>query len=244
MFMLEVSSETALHTEEVAVTADLLRLNAFVEGGKPDYKLLDISEAKPTPDAVPVGSLDFCEKILGVRTTPLNVPACLRDECYTGRMVTEGGAAKLNELFKQRNQPLFVKSATVAKADYTGIYRPGDKLPDDRYFISEVVDLDAEWRCFVYKGKILDVRRYQGRYTNTLTKADFQFIQKAVVAIDAMYRNTMQAYTLDVGKSSARELPMVIEVHNFLACGFYGFHDTKILPMLAAGAKTARSSHS
>ena len=57
----------------------------------------------------------------------------------------------------------FIKSASAVKCDYAGIYHAGQKLPDDTdYFVSQTIDIVSEWRIFVHRGNILDLKNYSG----------------------------------------------------------------------------------
>lgn len=44
------------------------------------------------------------------------------------------------------------------------------------------------------------------------------------------YTNSPRAYTLDIGINEFGTT--VIEVHPFVSCGLYGFHDLKVLPQM------------
>lgn len=44
------------------------------------------------------------------------------------------------------------------------------------------------------------------------------------------YNAAPVAYTLDVGISNSKTL--IIEVHDFFSCGFYGFSEHKIIPFM------------
>ncbi|MBQ1736099.1 MAG: ATP-grasp domain-containing protein [Lachnospiraceae bacterium] len=247
MFLLEVNKDTNIHTEEVAVAAELLAQKAWLENKENNevFKMVDLSELETMQipeDATPVGSIEFCERVLEYPLATTNVPKGLRDPLYTGRRITDAKPETLAAVFKDfGTDTLFIKSATQCKCDYTGIYKLGDQLPDDIYFVSEVINPIAEWRCFVWNGQIVDIRRYIGDYGQSLSTADLQLIKNMVIAIDAEYNKKMPAYVIDVGKSETRDLPVIIEIHNFIACGLYGFSDKRLLPMLRDGAIAERA---
>lgn len=262
MFYLEKDKITDLISPDTAVVAELLAQKAWKEGKNVGsyflptswqevefrslgYTSPDKSEKDLNP--IPVGSVEFCEAFLGKKIRPLNIPACLRDESYICRRVAEATADKIPQYFRDWHADrLFIKSATTAKSPCTGLYRKTDLqfLPaDDVFLVSEPLDFKAEWRCFVYKGVIKDIRRYAGSYKSQFTSSDIEFAKDIVKTIDAGVRPKLDAYTLDLGKTTARDVPVVVELHNFLACGLYGFEDPVILPMIEAAVRREREEH-
>lgn len=248
MYLLETDKSTGIHSEEVAVAADLLSKKAWMEmkDSSELFQMVDFRELQDNnipPNAVPVGSIEFCEKILGRRICATNIPKGLRDPMYTGRKVTDADSSTLSMVFKRYSaKELFIKSATQCKCNYTGIYKPSDNIPEDKYFVSEVIKVEAEWRCFIWRGQILDIRRYAGDYAAQLSKSAIQMVKNMVTAAEAEFNHKKPAYVIDIGKIETKELPVIIEVHNFVACGLYGFHDYRILGMLRDGAAAERTA--
>ena len=114
---------------------------------------------------------------------------------------------------------LFIKSAERSKTDLTGIYKTADleanwNPRDEKVFISTPVNFVSEWRVFVFRSRIVDARPYTG---NHLVAPNESRIKKMVEAMG----DTLHAYTLDVGVTNSGET-VVVEVHNFIACGLYG----------------------
>lgn len=208
--------------------------------------IIDIPEEGWPACAIPVGSVDFCNAILGEEICPLNVPLCLREESYVCRRIADVTADDIPGYFRKwHTDKLFIKSATVAKDACTGLYGRKEPLPlfqDDLYQISEPLDFKAEWRVFVYKGNIQAIRQYSGRYDELLTQSDIQYVKSVLTTIEAGISPKLKAYTLDIGRTSARDIPVVVEVQNFVACGLYGFEDFVILNMLNAGIERERDS--
>lgn len=251
MFYIEIDDE-GLISPEAAVVVELLKQKAWEERKAPKeyYKLLRLQNVNEIrcdalePDAIPVGSLEFAEQVLGARIQPLNVPPCLRDSSYICRRMEEVSAGAIPAIFRKWNaETLFVKSMTLAKAPYNGLYsKNGLSLLStaDRYLVSEPLSFLAEWRCFVYRGEILDVRRYTGSYMIPFLPCDVEFAKDIVKTVDAGMRPKLEAYTLDLGKTTARDVPVIVEMHNFISCGLYGFEDPAIPNMIAAAAKRER----
>ena len=103
--------------------------------------------------------------------------------------------------------------------------------PEDSYskkfMVSEKIEIESEWRCFVHNKTLVDVCRYAGEFDKI---PDRKIIEKMIDA----YQNCSPAYTLDVAVLTTGET-VVIEVHNFWSCGLYGFPaDERILRMAAA----------
>lgn len=194
---------------------------------------------------IPVGNIGFCEEFLRRRyglpwINPINVPAQLMTPRYTGRRVAYCDSPSAWEVVIEGEagfdtQRLFVKRADRAKAE------PAFFFPEERteapsfaqgrcYLISECVDIQSEWRAFVWKNQILDIRCYSG---------DFWVFpdRKAVEEMVAAYTdNPPLAYTLDVAVLGDGRT-VIMEVHNFIACGLYGFADSSMPLMLAAGIR-------
>lgn len=173
-------------------------------------------------DSIPVGSVEFvlefmkqCYNIKNVK--PLNIPEQLIN--YTNRDIQYlNKSVFLKNL--DANKKYFIKSATKIKG-YTEQFEMSniDDIPDDDYMVSEIINIESEWRCFVKDEKLLDIRCYSG---NPFA------IPSSVVISDMIkdYISSPPAYTLDVcvgtdGKTS------IIECHNFFGCGLYGFSDYK-----------------
>lgn len=108
--------------------------------------------------------------ILGAKVPPAdNLPACLAN--YRGRRVWTSTWGELRSRYARKRppEPLWVKSLHRNKgAPSIAVYGPddisaADNLPDNHeVLVSEYVIFVSEWRCFVCRGKILDLCRYQG----------------------------------------------------------------------------------
>lgn len=97
------------------------------------------------------------------------------------------------------------------------------ELPEGDYQFSEVIEIDSEWRAFVYKNKLVGLQNYSG---------DFK-ISPNIEKINQMIEHSQPfqvAYTLDVGVNSHGTF--IIEAHPMISVGLYGFADHKILPYM------------
>jgi hypothetical protein len=120
------------------------------------------------------------------------------------------------------DKPLFIKSATQYKG-FTSLVDDVSLIPDDIYFVSEEIDIESEWRTFIYNGELVGIHHYLGDFT---IFPDILFIQQMIAA----YKNCPPAYTLDVGIN--KNGTFLIEVHPFVSCGLYGFRNYKLLPSM------------
>ena len=177
---------------------------------------------------VPVGSVEF---VLGYmrwfeieQPKPLNVP----DELipYANRYIYNCNHMDLE------NPPLdryFIKSADKIKGT-AGIINKDEPitLSAGNYQVSNVIDIESEWRCFVYKGELVGIQNYSGDFTA------FPDVNKIRMMIKD-FKSAPIAYTLDVGtnsidRSDTMKRTFIIECHDFFSCGLYGFADHRIYP--------------
>lgn len=160
---------------------------------------------------VPVGSVEFvCEYLSKYHNKipiPINVPQCLFS--YANRKIINGTE---KDIFKN----LFVKSNDKIKS-FTKIT---DNAPPGNYQISELIKIDSEYRCFVFRNKLVGMQNYSGNFT---IFPNISIIEKMIND----YKNECPvSYTLDVGIN--KNGTFVIEVHDFFSCGLYGFSEHKI----------------
>lgn len=194
---------------------------------------------------VPVGSIEFCETLLrrwyGIEhLRPINIPSQLLADQFTGRKVTYiSSLADWERIVLGKAgfdpQHLFVKRADRAKAE-PAFFFPDEQTqapsfePGRVYLVSERVDIRSEWRAFVWNHRILDIRSYSG---DPWSVPNRETVERMVAAYTD---NALLAYTLDVAVLENGRT-VVVEVHNFIACGLYGFEDSRVPLMLAAGVR-------
>lgn len=127
--------------------------------------------------------------------------------------------------------PVFVKS--VENKEITGkiIADPKDLVGtgtcgvNKDVYCSEIVNIEAEWRCFVRYGQILDVRPYKGNYHKVLY--DYNVIEDCV----KQFKSAPAGYALDFGVTDKGKT-ILIEFNDGYALGSYGllYYDyTKLL---------------
>ena len=172
---------------------------------------------EPTkPNYIPIGSVEFVSKYIsdyyGITPKPKNIPLELIGKNWTGRTVTNGTE---KDIIGEK----FVKSNDKIKS-FTEICKTA---PEGNYQISDLIDIESEWRAFVYEGKLVGLQNYAGEFSI------FPNVDKIKAMINA-YKTQPIAFTLDVAISNNDTV--IIEVHDFFSCGLYGFSEHKILPFM------------
>ena len=182
-------------------------------------------------DFIPVGRIRFVNSILNeigkLPLKPINIPKELNIAEFTGRDTGEGSIQDAIDFMEKHNGAI-IKSNTIVKK-YEALYAKSSRdIPSDsRYFYSEIVDIDTEWRVFVHNNKIVDIRRYCGEYSNTV---DIDFVNKCI----STYTNSPKSYVIDIAKLKDGKY-IVLEVANFVSCGLYGAADPKFIHMIING---------
>ena len=168
---------------------------------------------------VPVGSVEFVSEFLshfyGLTPKPINVPEELFG--FVNRGIFNGPHYDMDDILDKR----FVKSNDHIKGFKEVIDNTYD-LPEGNYQFSELIDIDSEWHCFVYKGKLVGLQNYSGDFTMFPNISHIEMMIKD-------YKSAPIAYTLDVGVFNYCDT-FVIECHDFFSCGLYGFSDHAIYP--------------
>jgi len=172
---------------------------------------------EPTmPNYIPIGSVEFVSKYIadyyGLMPKPKNIPLELIGKNWTGRNVINGTE---KDIIGEK----FVKSNDRIKS-FTEICKTA---PKGNYQISDLIDIESEWRAFVFEGKLVGLQNYSGEFDV------FPNVDKIKAMINA-YKTQPIAFTLDIAISSNDTV--IIEVHDFFSCGLYGFSEHKILPFM------------
>lgn len=221
--------------EEVIDAHNWFRPNDKIEFVSYHYD--DITKEN-TEGLVPVGSVQFVNKVLSFYgkegMKPINIPECLKEEKFLARKIAFAkNRTEIDNIKKEWNtNKVFIKSNTSVKHWMPELYTGKDCIAEDEeYFVSEEVDFASEWRCFVYRGQLRGIKHYLG---NEWIMPEKEFVENC---IQTMTKDSdMLAYTLDVGVTGDGK-NAVIEVHNFLSCGLYGFEEPIITPMLTNAFK-------
>lgn len=169
---------------------------------------------------VPVGSVEFVSEFMkhffGITPRPINIPNELLKPEFLQRFVFNGTE-------KEITGDMFVKSNDIIK-HYAQFVDDKTDVPEGNYQISDVITIDSEWRCFVYKGRLRAIQNYCGEFTMF---PDVQQIHRMIAAYGS---NAPIAYTLDIGVNE--EGTFIIEVHPLISTGLYGFTSYNVLPYM------------
>lgn len=180
---------------------------------------------------VVVGGIGACQAVLrrfGVQIPQINHPESLTP--FLGRELWRSTINQVNNDIE--SWPLFVKPVEDKKftgkvikgiSDLVGCGISGE---NPSVICSEVVDFEAEWRCFVRYGEILDVRPYKGDWR---LHFDPSIIEGAVKE----YRNAPAGYGIDFGVTADRRT-LLVEVNDGYALGCYGLQHDLYAQLLCA----------
>jgi len=195
-----------------------------------DDNIEDLLKHEPTKDDIIIGSVEATKSFfdfIGV-TTPkyLGYPSSLKK--FIGRNITETTIAEIKNQY-----PFFVKPKNEVKL-FTGSLVESDKQFDilKKYmgaydslevFLSDPINIESEYRCFVHKGKLKGIQYYLGDYR---IYPDYKVIEEMINSYD----NSPIAYTLDVAVTDEGQV-VLIEVNDMWAIGSYGFDSKEYVEM-------------
>lgn len=192
------------------------------------YSLADSIRAEK--EYIPIGSVNFVinyfKQHFNYDIKPKNIPQrFLTTDNYRfiKRQVINSDQ---DDIFNDNNidESLFIKSNTKFKF-FTEIVNITDTIPIDNYQISKIINIESEYRCFVYENKLRYISNYSGDFTL------FPNVDLIIDMINEYKSEAPIAYTLDVGVNQ-KDGTFIIEVHDFFSCGLYGFQDYSILPYM------------
>lgn len=138
---------------------------------------------------------------LGIVVPPAdNLPDCLAK--YRGREIWTSTWGELQQGLQATgiDEPLFVKPLKRNKSfpAFT-LYHASDVDlapeidPSDQVLVSQVVEFVSEWRCFVLRGEVVDLCRYDGR---VFDYPDPKIVQQGVADYSAI---APEGYGIDFG---------------------------------------------
>lgn len=218
-FLIQTQKGQIIHDFSFTLVESLKYQNWYM--GTKDFQPIFTDNPCPErrPDVIPCGSVEFVTYYLETyhsQIKPRNVPIELMTSEFAMRKVINGVAKDIEE-------PSFVKSNERIKS-FAGIVNSKEDAPFGDLQISSLIDIDSEWRGFVYKNKLVGLQNYSGEFTM------FPNVTTIEKMIEAFKPSAPIAYTLDVGINSTGTF--VIEVHDFFSCGLYGFCDHRIYPFM------------
>jgi len=173
---------------------------------------------------VPVGSVEFVCAYLDVFydivPQQINVPEELFG--FAGRVIFNDSEKNFEKNLNSYGK-WFAKSNNKIKY-FAKVVDENTVLEAGNYQFSELIDIDSEWRCFVYNNKLVGLQNYSGDFTK------FPNVNTINIMIYSYTPNAPIAYTLDVLINSMGTY--VMECHSMFSTGLYGFADYNILPQM------------
>jgi len=184
---------------------------------------------------VVVGSVQAMQRhfqSVGRLPDPIDYPACLGKD-ITGRHVERMVLERVPQVFHLDKQELFIKPARTKQQGFEAkVYGRKDieRLiteygADTWVYVSEPMEIRAEFRVFVHNGAIVDIRRYAGSWRSS-TPPIF-WIERLIAA----YHDAPVAYTVDVAMLNHQGVKLV-EINDFWAIGAYGLDPVLYATML------------
>ena len=94
--------------------------------------------------------------------------------------------------------------------------------------IQQVINLDSEWRFYVFRNKIVDIRHYSGRMDINLIGAVNNFNKLD----DSTFKNFPETFVMDIGFYNDSDSYTIIEFIDMWAIGNYGVPNDLYVRML------------
>ena len=195
-----------------------------------ELKETEIFSSWNLSSTIPVGSVEFVQSFIKhinpvANIRPINIPDQLMYSKFLGRRVYKN-------CFDDISGTLFVKDNSKIKgiSDFVNSDNAKEFIKYNNlkeYIVSESIKIKSEWRGFVYRNELVDLRNYSGAFD---IFPDVIRIREMV----ATYKDCPPAYTIDVAVTETGTF--LIECHNFFSCGLYGFSDYTILPNMLVKA--------
>lgn len=193
--------------------------------------------------SVPVGNLGYMNKALkliggeryhGMR--PIEVPEVLYPWLFRSY---ERSMLGLDVKQQFDTGKFFIKNVDTLKSWTNLLYLGSDSsrfISDDtHYSVSSLINIRSEFRVFVLRDECMSIQHYLG---DVLELPDKNAIRNMIEDY-TKDKGRPKSYTLDVAVADTNwgKQTVVLEVHNFVSCGLYGFYDEKLLHMYDCGWK-------
>ena len=176
-----------------------------------------------------IGDVHRALKVMG-KPIPVNVDYPRELTHLMGRTVRAGTLAEVRGM----TSPVFIKP--VAHKEFTGFvwdYSSSSRRkivtqPDDvEVWISDVVNFKVEYRSYILRNTLLDVRQYKGDWSLAPNRAVVEG------AVEAMKAVAPVAYCLDWGVTDKGET-LLVEMNEGFSMGHYGLNPALFARMLSA----------
>ena len=94
--------------------------------------------------------------------------------------------------------------------------------------IQDVIDIESEWRCYIFRNKIVDIRHYSGKMDVNLISAINNFDKLN----DPILKTFPETFVMDIGFYNNCERYTIIEFNDMWAIGNYGVSNDLYVRML------------
>lgn len=196
--------------------------------------------------AIPIGDLDFVKYYLrksdGIQNlNPIEIPEILRNSHFIKREYQIILGKDIPKTGKY-----FIKSAqTLKEFTYLGSMKDISESydikinPDELYVVSSIIEnVQAEYRVFVHRGKIVGIKQYDGDPLTEITRQSIERL-KQIVEVLNIDTKMPKSYTIDIMAYRNNETGKldfeIIEIHPVVSVGLYGFDSDKLLEMYIDG---------
>lgn len=226
------TDKNSLDETEQSIISEILRKNRYVHEVE-NLTTNDIEQSTGLEKSIPIGNIVFVEAWLNKyhnikKENPIEIPKYLRTDEFLKR---EYKIVKASELpmsgkyfiknidtlkdFTYAGELMFISldemlKETASKNDYSKYLSP-----DTNMIISNIFDIESEYRVYVIDGKIEVMSNYNGDAT---VLPDIGLIKKAVGLIN-LNEKWLKSYTLDIMVGNIGTA--IIEIHNFTSVGLY-----------------------
>ena len=239
MFVIQTNSQGQIQTDMGVALLDAISVQNWSHSNNNGIKYrLQNHLCKISDDDIPIGTIDWIRAVYGIFLREVNLPTEFRCQPFVKKLVKTLTREELSILVNspitkalRRNNNFFIKPTSLTKSfppvviSKQNIYKLNEQTMQNEtlYFCSEVVDIQAEWRAFMYDGKIIDVKKYNGSWDKPITKDEIEIFKCQIKQAKLPFK----ACTVDFARTNYGI--EWVEIHNFIACGLYGFDNPQFL---------------
>jgi len=202
------------------------------------FEVQDVSDMEFDKDTIVHGGIKTTHMIfdkLGIPRPPVHNPQDYLPKYCGNRNLREMTLREASEFVRNnRGKSLFLKPAHSNKL-FTGfvahnVYdfmRLNQTPKDTIVLVSDVIDIQAEFRCYVFNGKLVGAKNYTGDFT---VLPDFDIINNAIKD----YKEAPVAYSLDFAIVADSLDTSLIEINDMYCLSNYGINAVLYCRMLEA----------
>lgn len=203
---------------------DMVILKDLIKGSRHQYMEITMNMLNEfigtveLPDGIPIGDLEFVQRYLSAyknipQLNPIEVPSMMRRPIFLKRSYDLKHGYELPE-----TGDYFIKDVTGLKLmTHIGNIADikNDIIPDHLYILSDIIDIEAEYRCFFIDGRLHSINYYNG---NPCKLPDVQTITSAN-ACYSIQNDYPKSYCMDVAVTPKGTC--ILECHILFSCGLY-----------------------